>query len=429
MPLPPYARRRFVAGVPGSLVGEAEWNETIELFLGSVCDLLSGLDVAADTMPFFTASDGAALATLTEYARTVLAAEDAPAALTLLGGLALAGGTMSGDLSTGGHKISDLAAPVSANDAVRKSYVDAIGALMSGALVFKLGWDASGGVFPGAGVAQVGWYYIVTVPGTVDGVEFSAGDQIFAAADNASTSTYADNWIRIEGAITLDEIETAIGFSFGSLAALSAVTASLISDATANGRSLITAANYSAMRTLLSLGSAALKNANTTATAGDVVQWDTGNKYPAGDGSQLTGLASGPSEATDAEMWAETSTAAMATPRRIGTAKAWIALTDATTIAVDSATGRNFKLVPMAGNRTLGFPSGTLVEGDEFQFLIKQDATGSRTLAYASGYKFDGDTAFALGTTASKYSLLSGVVLPGAAMILLQLVAVNFTGP
>lgn len=143
------------------------------------------------------------------------------------------------------------------------------------------------------------------------------------------------------------------------------------------------------------------------------------------------GVAFGSTEATDAQMWAETSTTTMVTPRRLGSAKAWVALTDAATITVDSTLGRNFKLASMAGNRTLGFPSGTLVEGDQYYFLIKQDATGSRTLAYASGYKHDGDSAQAIGTTASKYSLLTGLVLPGSppTLIQIQLVAVNFTGP
>ena len=101
-----------------------------------------------------------------------------------------------------------------------------------------------------------------------------------------------------------------------------------------------------------------------------------------------------------------------------------MALTDAATITVDSTTGRNFTLTSIGGNRTLGFPSGTLVPGDEYNFWIKQDATGSRTLAYGAGYMFDADSAFAIGTTASKSSFFTGIVLD-ATHILLSLVAVN----
>lgn len=43
-------------------------------------------------------------------------------------------------------------------------------------------------------------------------------------------------------------------------------------------------------RTNLGLGSAATKNASVTPTAGDVILWDTGNKYPQGDASQVYNL-------------------------------------------------------------------------------------------------------------------------------------------
>ena len=55
----------------------------------------------------------------------------------------------------------------------------------------------------------------------------------------------------------------------GGLAVLSSVTASLISDATANGRSLITAANYAAMRTALGLGSLATASSVTASQISD----------------------------------------------------------------------------------------------------------------------------------------------------------------
>jgi hypothetical protein len=61
----------------------------------------------------------------------------------------------------------------------------------------------------------------------------------------------------LTGSITAAALKTALAIAsgdvsgLGSLATLSAVTASLISDASANGRSLITAANYDAMRGLL----------------------------------------------------------------------------------------------------------------------------------------------------------------------------------
>lgn len=66
------------------------------------------------------------------------------------------------------------------------------------AVVLKGTWDASAGTFPGAGVAQAGWSYIVSVGGTVNGVTFDVNDRIVAITDNASTSTYAGNWFKLD---------------------------------------------------------------------------------------------------------------------------------------------------------------------------------------------------------------------------------------
>lgn len=158
----------------------------------------------------------------------------------------------------------------------------------SGALRFIGLWDASTGLFPGDTGRKIGWFYKVSVAGTADGVSFSVGDEIFAIADNAATATYAGNWLKLEGGLTLAEVESAVGFTFGSLAALSSVTASLISDASANGRSLITAASYAAMRSALGLGTAA--TANTGTADGNVVAVQTGGKLPALDASNLTNV-------------------------------------------------------------------------------------------------------------------------------------------
>jgi hypothetical protein len=57
-------------------------------------------------------------------------------------------------------------------------------------------WDASGGTFPGGGTASAADYYTVTTGGTVDGVSFVSGDTIAALIDNASTTTYAANWVK-----------------------------------------------------------------------------------------------------------------------------------------------------------------------------------------------------------------------------------------
>jgi hypothetical protein len=98
------------------------------------------------------------------------------------------------------------------------------------------------------------------------------------------------------------------------------------------------------------------------------------------------------------------------------------ALTDGTNIAVNMALGVNFS-VTLGGNRTLSNATN-VVAGTSGMFNITQDSSGSRTLAYASMYVFDGDTAIVLGTTASKSSYVSYYCINTTA-ILMQLVAVN----
>jgi hypothetical protein len=76
-----------------------------------------------------------------------------------------------------------------------------------------------------------------------------------------------------------------------------------------------------------------------------------------------------------------------------------VALTDATTIAVDATLGNHFR-VTVAGNRTLGNPSNPS-DGQKLLFEVEQDATGSRTLSYGTKYKFGTDGAPTLSTAAN----------------------------
>lgn len=70
-------------------------------------------------------------------------------------------------------------------------------------------------------------------------------------------------------------------------------------------------------------------------------------------------------------------------------------LTDAATIAVDMSYA-NFSLT-LGGNRTLGAPTN-LTAGQSGVITVKQDATGSRTLAYAWPYVFPGGAPPTLST-------------------------------
>jgi len=78
-----------------------------------------------------------------------------------------------------------------------------------------------------------------------------------------------------------------------------------------------------------------------------------------------------------------------------------VALTDAVTIVVDATLGNIFD-VTLGGARTLGNPTGA-VNGQKLLFRIKQDATGGRTLAFDTKYRFGTDLASAvLSTVAGK---------------------------
>lgn len=69
---------------------------------------------------------------------------------------------------------------------------------LDAAVVLRGSWDASLGTFPGGGTAQAGDSYIVSVAGVVDGVEFNVNDRIVAIIDNASTTIYANNWLKLD---------------------------------------------------------------------------------------------------------------------------------------------------------------------------------------------------------------------------------------
>lgn len=107
--------------------------------------------------------------------------------------------------------------------------------------------------------------------------------------------------------------------------------------------------------------------------------------------------------ATPAQYLANTSSKIVGSAS-LATAGSEVALTDASTIALDMATFLNAS-VTLAGNRTLGNPTNTL-DGRSGRIRLVQDATGSRALAYSSHWKFAGGVAPVLTTTAAAYDLL-----------------------
>lgn len=69
---------------------------------------------------------------------------------------------------------------------------------------------------------------------------------------------------------------------------------------------------------------------------------------------------------------------------------AFQALADGATIDTDAGLSNHFS-VTLAGNRTLANPSN-MRDGGIYNWRIKQDGTGSRTLAYGSKFRFSGSS-------------------------------------
>lgn len=87
------------------------------------------------------------------------------------------------------------------------------------------------------------------------------------------------------------------------------------------------------------------------------------------------------------------------------------ALTDGATITPNFSAANNFS-VTLGGNRTLATPTN-LTAGQTGFIIVNQDATGSRTLAFSSTWKWPGGTAPTLTTTASAVDVISYAVESG----------------
>ena len=109
---------------------------------------------------------------------------------TVTGNVAVSGTVDGRDLAADGTKLDYL----TVTQAVDLDQLEIDVAALGGGLVYKGTWDASAGTFPGGGTASQGDLYIVSTGGTVGGEAFSAGEQLIALVDNASTTVFAANW-------------------------------------------------------------------------------------------------------------------------------------------------------------------------------------------------------------------------------------------
>lgn len=123
---------------------------------------------------------------------------------------------------------------ITVTQAVDLDQMEADIAALANGMVYKGDWDASAGTFPGGGTAQTGWFYYVSVGGTVDGVVFTAGDNIVATTDNASGTTYAANWSKHDQTDAVTAVVGLVGSitKSGLLAALNVEDGADVTDTT-----------------------------------------------------------------------------------------------------------------------------------------------------------------------------------------------------
>jgi hypothetical protein len=126
---------------------------------------------------------------------------------------------------------------------------------------------------------------------------------------------------------------------------------------------------------------------------------------------EITGLL----EALDEKLSLGVATAADYRAKAVGKAltpeAAWdgalpVDVSEDATIALNFAVGFNFVVAPLTANRTLGFPTN-VKRGQSGVIEIQQDGTGSRTLAYATGWRFADNVPPIVSTAAGTRTCLS----------------------
>jgi len=124
-----------------------------------------------------------------------------------IGNNLVVGGTVDGrDVAADGTKLDF----VTVTQAVDLDQMETDIAALENGMVYKGDWNAGSGSFPGGGSAQTGWFYYVSGAGTVNSISFAVGDNIVATTDNASASTYANNWSKHD---QTDAVQAVVGLT------------------------------------------------------------------------------------------------------------------------------------------------------------------------------------------------------------------------
>ncbi|MFZ2306844.1 MAG: hypothetical protein WAW73_17495 [Rhodoferax sp.] len=238
-----------------------------------------------------------------------------------------------------------------------KTYADG---LVAGLLDDRGNHDASGNAWPSsggsgtAGAIMKGDFWYISVAGSLGGVSVAIGDSIRALTDTPGTT--AANWSILEGNIGFTPENAAQKNASGGYAGLSGYKIQLRNDAD----------TYTSLLQSTSTAARTWLFQDRSGTIADIDNAQTFTKAQRG---------------------------------------AFVALTDAATVAVDLSLANVFNLV-LGGNRTLGVPSN-VVAGQQGVVNIYQDTTGSRSLAYSWCYSWAGGTAGTLSTAGCTRDMLA----------------------
>ena len=292
--------------------------------------------------------------------------------------LALAGGTVTGDLLIGtagtfafeGSSANDFETFLAVVDPTADrtiTFPDATGTVvLSGAIVnadinasaaiafSKLASLSSANILVGNG-SNVATSVAVTGDVTIS----NAGVTAIAAGVVVNADVNASAAIAFSKLANVSATDRLLGRSTAGAGAIEEVTC------TAAGRALIDDADAAAQRTTLGVAI----GTDVQAYDADTAKTDVAQSFTAAQRGEIT------------------------------------TLTDGATITADLAVANNFS-VTLGGNRTLANPSNQTA-GQSGTIVVTQDATGSRTLAYGSNWKFPGGTAPTLTTAASSVDVIA----------------------
>lgn len=326
-----------------------------------------------------------------------------------------------------GEVISNVGTPVADDDAATKEYVDDLVALFDDASI-SIGTVTTGAAGSSASASLTGTFPAytlnLTIPrGNAGATGAGTGDLLAANnlsdVDSAATSRTnlglgTGNSPQFTG-VNIGSSDTTLTRVSPGVFAVAGVNVLTVAGGSLTGR--LTSSNgattgNSAMATATTqLGELEVRNNSTGAAmmafhrvgvSAGYLGLDTDNVLKWGgwtNGANAYTIFHSGNNASAANFLANTASVGALTPNAVWSAAAPVTLTDAATISVDMSTFVN-AVVTLGGNRTLGNPSNAKA-GQSGIILIKQDATGSRTLAYSSNWYFPADTAPTLSTTAN----------------------------